>query len=138
MSWSLPIAIGSRDAARIPALAVEINARIGTGVNLPVQAGVDFPWIMYKDLVDHEKIKMNKYDIGLKWIYLSSDLVNFFIYRTQEDWKFREYVNVYKGKKTFAVYDPYDLRPFIKECLLLIFSVAPRYAIKKIRGFREK
>ena len=117
---------------------IEINARIGTGVNLPVQAGVDFPWIMYKDLVNHEKIKMNKYDIGLKWVHLSSVLVTFFKDRKEENWKFREYVNVYKGKRTFATYDVHDLRPFIKEWLLLMFSVAPRYVIKRIRKFREK
>lgn len=116
---------------------IEINARSSFGMNFAVNCGVDSPWVMYKDLVGHEKIKMNKYDIGLKWIHLSNDLVNFFKYRREEDWKFREYVKVYKGKKTFATYDPYDLRPFIKEWLLLMFH-ASRYTIKKFGGFREK
>lgn len=117
---------------------IEINARSSFATNFAVNCGVDSPWIMYKDLVDHEKIKMNTYDIGLKWIHLSADLVNFFIYRREKNWKFREYVNAYKGRKTFATYDPHDLRPFIKEWLLLMFSMTPRYAIKRIRGFREK
>ena len=117
---------------------IEINARSGTGVNLPVQAGIDFPWIMYKDLVDHEKIRINNYDIGLKWIYLSSDLIFFFRHHQEKNWKFRENMNIYKGTRTFAVYDPHDLRPFIKEWLLLIFLLAPRYAIRKLRKGRRR
>ena len=116
---------------------IEINARSSFATNFAVNCGVDSPWVMYKDLVGHEKIKMNTYDIGLKWIHLSSDLVCFFTYRKEYRWKFREYVNVYKGERTFATFDPQDLRPFIKEWLSM-FLHAPGYAIKKIRGFRER
>jgi len=41
---------------------LDLNARSGTSIGLPISNGVDFPWIMYNDMVLHRKVQIRRHD----------------------------------------------------------------------------
>jgi len=94
---------------------IEVNARSGMWMGLSIESGVNLPWIMYKDLVDHKKVEVNGYDVGVKWIHIRDDLEAIIRYHKQENLKAMEYLSPYLHKKTYAVFALDDLKPFIRE-----------------------
>lgn len=93
---------------------VEINARVGNVISLPIKCGVDLPWIMYQDLTNQEKIRVNDYTAGVKWVYLSMDIVAFLRYPEKRH-KLGEFIRTYRGARANAIFAPDDPKPLIRE-----------------------
>lgn len=93
---------------------VEINARVGNVISLPIMCGVDLPWIMYQDLTNQEKIRVSDYTVGIKWVYLSMDIVAFLRYPEKRH-KLGEFIRTYRGTRANAIYAPDDPKPLIRE-----------------------
>ena len=95
---------------------MEINVRMPRPGFLAVAAGVNFPWIIYKDIAKNEQVYVEKYEEGLYWIEILPDLLNtIFNPYGEKRYTLREYLRPYLSKrKTFAELDWKDPRPFLR------------------------
>jgi len=106
---------------------IEANVRMPRNIYLPLAAGVNFPWIIYKDLVDNEQLYLTKYNDHMYWIEIYSDLLNTIFRHSKEKYSLREYISPYFSKnKAFAIWDLKDPLPFILQTLKL-----PRFLVSK-------
>lgn len=82
-------------------------------ISIATAAGYNFPWIIYKDLVKGEQLKVNSYNESLYWIEINSDIYNTLFKRSEENFTLREYIRPYLSKdKTFSIFKFGDLKPF--------------------------
>ena len=96
---------------------IEINARFGTVIALPIRCGIDLPWILYTDLVNQEKVLVDTYPAGMKWVYLATDVMALLRYYPKKQYKLSEFFKTYREAKVYAVYARDDFQPFIKDWL---------------------
>ncbi len=95
---------------------IEVNARMPRSAAFPIACGVNFPWLMYKDLVHNEQIEVTQHAAGLYWIELLPDLFNMLFNRRRERFTWREYLRPYLARRRhFAVLDWRDPLPFLKQ-----------------------
>ncbi len=94
---------------------MENNCRMPRSGMLAIGSGVNFPWIMFQDLVKNQQIDVTEYKIGAYWIELYTDLSNSIFHHGEEDISLGEYIRPYLARdKVFADLDFRDLRPFIE------------------------
>ena len=92
---------------------IEVNVRMPRMISISSAAGVNFPWIIYQDLVNDEQIKFNDYKENLYWIEINSDIFNTFFRFYKEKFNIVDYLKPYFSKnKTFAVFDTKDIAPY--------------------------
>ena len=93
----------------------ENNCRMPRSGCLAIASGVNFPWIIYLDLVKNQQIDVLNYKKGVYWIELYADISNSIINHNKEDIGLRDYLRPYLARdKTFAVFDIHDMKPFLK------------------------
>ena len=91
---------------------------------LAVASGVNFPWIIYKDLVENEQILINNYTKNFYYIEIGTDIYNAIFNHKKENFKIKDYIQPYLSKtKVFAVFSISDMKPFLKLCLLPILRL---------------
>lgn len=94
---------------------IEINGRIIASNWLPTYCGVNFPWLMYMDLVEKKQIEVNDYKKNVYWIDLYEDIANSIFRYKEDNLGFRDYIKPYLSRnKTFADVSREDLMPFLK------------------------
>jgi predicted ATP-grasp superfamily ATP-dependent carboligase len=94
---------------------IEMNVRMPGSSWLAIASGINFPWIIYLDLMRNQQVHVTEYKIGQYWIDLYADLFNSVFRRRREDFKFYDYLRPYlTHKKAFAILSIKDLKPFIK------------------------
>ena len=99
---------------------MENNIRLVRINWLSTSCGINFPWLMYMDLVHDQQLDVEDYKEGFYWIELYSDILNSVFRHSREDIRFREYVQPYLTRnKTFAVFSLRDPLPFLKYSLNL-------------------
>ncbi len=99
---------------------MEVNVRMPRNGALAIESGVNIPWIIYKDLVEDEQIIVTDYKKNFYWIEIYIDVYNAIFHRKKENFTFREYIEPYLSKnKVFAVFSLHDIKPFLKQTLLL-------------------
>ena len=54
---------------------IEVNGRFWGSLPLAINSGVDFPYLLYKSIVDKEDFTSSKYRIGLKQRWLAGDFL---------------------------------------------------------------
>jgi hypothetical protein len=87
---------------------------------LATHCGVNFPWLIYQDIVEDRQIRIDDYRKGTYWIEFYSDLYNTILFRKREHFTWREYVAPYLAKDTtFAVWSLRDPMPFLKQTAAL-------------------
>jgi len=91
---------------------IEINPRFIFYIGLCTACGINFPYMQYLDLVEHRKIGAAAYRSGVYWIHLYKDVLHTLLHHRMERISLRQYVAPYLSKKTFAVLDRRDFRPF--------------------------
>jgi predicted ATP-grasp superfamily ATP-dependent carboligase len=64
---------------------MEINARFWGSLQLAINAGVDFPWLLYQMAIGKSVEKIDSYGIGVKNRWLMGDIDHFFIKMFKED-----------------------------------------------------
>ncbi len=106
---------------------LEINPRIWGWHSLAIAAGVNFPCMLYDDMMGILREPCLPVD-HLKWVRLTTDIPTVFGEIIKGRMKLRDYLASMKGNKTFAVFSAKDPLPFFAELIML-----PYLAIK--RGF---
>lgn len=93
---------------------IEINGRSTLQLQLPIDSGMDFPWIMYRHLTGELRSGelSARYRTGIRWIELLSELEVLFRYPGRERLSLRERLRPYCGPVSWAVWDRKDPRPF--------------------------
>jgi D-aspartate ligase len=93
---------------------MEANIRMPRSSSLPIKAGVDFPYLIYQDLVKHEHPHIEKYHENTYLVDITADIVDFI--RFDKERHFGQFVQPYLAKnKTFSVLDFDDPKPFLAE-----------------------
>lgn len=93
---------------------MEINARHNLSGSLAVACGIDFPWIMYRDLIDGRKEYATTFREDIYWIDLTKDFVRFIVSRKAEGYSIAQYLVPYWHRHLFAILDIRDPLPFVK------------------------
>ena len=106
---------------------LEINARTWGWHTLAIRAGVDFPYLLYRDMLG-EKVKNNSSKENIKWVRLITDIPTVIMEVLKRKMKITDYLNSVKGEKEFAVLSMKDPLPFIVEFLMIPY-------LWKKRGF---
>jgi predicted ATP-grasp superfamily ATP-dependent carboligase len=96
---------------------IEINVRIERSIQIAIAGGINFPWIIYSDIIKDQQLYVEEYIENLYWIELWPDMLNNILNPNKEKrYSIKEYLLPYTAKhKTYAVFDWRDLRPFIKQ-----------------------
>ena len=95
---------------------IEINVRMPRSGWLAAASGVNFPDMIYKDLVEDIQLSSSGYANDLHWIEIHTDLMNIVKNGRKEPYSLREYMGPYfKSRKAFAVWDIRDPRPFFRQ-----------------------
>ncbi|UCB43625.1 MAG: hypothetical protein JSV77_02970 [Dehalococcoidales bacterium] len=92
---------------------VEINGRNTLQMALPIRCGIDFPWIMYNDLVWNNKLQVSEYQNGVNWINELADIPSAIRHPIREKPLTKEYLVPYFSPKTYAIFATDDWKPAI-------------------------
>jgi D-aspartate ligase len=105
-----------RDARDGRLKLIEVNVRMPRGGMLAVACGVNFPQILYADLMRNEQRYVEDYVRDLYWIELLPDLLNMTLNPYGEKrYSWRENLAPYfSRKKVFADWNWRDVRPFLR------------------------
>jgi predicted ATP-grasp superfamily ATP-dependent carboligase len=106
---------------------LEVNPRVWGWHSLAIAAGVDFPYILYRDMIG-EKIEFKPPLKHLKWVRLTTDIPTVFLEIIKGRMKIADYITSMKGKKEFAVFSFSDPLPFLVEVAMIPY-------LWKKRGF---
>jgi predicted ATP-grasp superfamily ATP-dependent carboligase len=106
---------------------LEVNPRIWGWHSLAIAAGVDLPYILYRDMIG-EKIEFTTPLKHLKWVRLITDIPTAFLEIINGRMKIADYITSMKGKKEFAVFSFSDPLPFLLEVVMIPY-------LWKKRGF---
>jgi predicted ATP-grasp superfamily ATP-dependent carboligase len=94
---------------------IENNCRMPRSGMLPVACGVNYPWLIYQDLVLNQQSDITEYNVGTYWIDFWTDLYNSLFRRKKEDIRLRDYLRPYFARnKVFSDLDIKDLKPFLR------------------------
>lgn len=97
---------------------IEINPRLWGWHTLGIAAGVDFPYLLYKDMVGGE-VEVQDPSRNMKWVRLVTDVPTVLLEVARGRMTVSEYVRSMKGKKEFAVLSIDDPLPFIAEIAMI-------------------
>ena len=93
---------------------IENNCRMPRSGMLAIACGINFPWLIYQDLVLNQQCDVTHYKIGTYWIDFWTDLYNSLFRRKQEEIRLRDYVGPYFARnKVFSDLKFGDLKPFL-------------------------
>ena len=105
---------------------IEVNPRTWLWVGLAKACGINYPLIVYNYLNELEFDYPNKYEIGLKWKNVWTDM--FFSAKAifMRKYSLKEYLKSFKGKTIKAVFDISDIKPFIIMTAMLPYLILKR------------
>jgi predicted ATP-grasp superfamily ATP-dependent carboligase len=115
---------------------MEVNGRVNRSILHTLGCGLNFPWIMYRDLMLGEAVSApSRIPDPVYWIDLASD-----VRYSLRGWKLEGfgidgYLRPYRGRKVFAVGDGLDVMPFLKRSLETI-EVRLRKLGRALAGMR--
>jgi D-aspartate ligase len=93
---------------------IENNCRMPRSGMLAIACGVNFPWLIYQDIVLNKQYDVTQYEIGTYWIDFCTDMYNSLFRRKKEDIRLRDYLGPYFARnKVFSDLDFGDLKPFL-------------------------
>ena len=94
---------------------IELNVRNVRYSLLAIKCGVNFPYIIYLDLIKNSQIEVTDYLIDTYWIELHTDLFSSLFRRKRENFTFKDYLKPYRAQnRVLAVFAKDDWMPFIK------------------------
>ena len=109
---------------------MEVNTRMPRINWLSTSCGINYPWLIYMDLIENQQIDIKDYKENYYWIDEYADFYNSILKRRQENIKFRDYLKPYLAKnKAYAIFSVSDPIPFIKQ-----ISRLPRILFRSSRG----
>jgi D-aspartate ligase len=96
---------------------MEINGRCFLMQGLAMAAGVDFPWIAWREVVLGERTRMHVSGWNGVWVNAIDDLYHFFFFRRLEGLSVRQYIESWIRPKAFAILSLSDPMPFLMHCV---------------------
>jgi predicted ATP-grasp superfamily ATP-dependent carboligase len=96
---------------------IEVNPRVWGWHSLAIAAGVDFPHMLYQDLLG-EQVTTSSPSNCVKWVRMITDFPTVCNEIIKGNMTIKEYMKSLKGKKTWAVLAADDPLPAIAELLL--------------------
>jgi D-aspartate ligase len=107
---------------------IENNCRMPRSGMLAIACGVNFPWLMYQDLVLNQQSDVTQYKTGAYWIDVWSDISNSLFRHHQEEIRLRDYIGPYLSRnKVFADLNFRDLKPFMGLASQIVQSFWQKY-----------
>lgn len=100
---------------------LEVNARTWLWHSLAIRCGVDFPYMLYKDMDGEEVTPVTSFRENVKFIHIYTDLGVVIKEVLKGKMRIRDYLVSLKGEKEFAVLSLNDPLPFIAETLMLLY-----------------
>lgn len=97
---------------------LEVNPRTWGWHSIGPRAGVNFPHILFKDILG-EEVKINNFRKGVKWIRIATDLPTVAQELLKGNLKLKKFLNSLQGEKELSVFSWNDPLPFIAEFFLL-------------------
>lgn len=103
---------------------MEVNARFWGSLQLAINVGLDFPWLLYQLATSQPVDRINSYKEGIKNRWLLGDIDNLFLnlFKTgkkisyPEKWKLiKNFINLYDLKTFYEVNKWDDFKPFLFE-----------------------
>jgi predicted ATP-grasp superfamily ATP-dependent carboligase len=105
---------------------LEINARFWSWHSIAIAAGVDFPYLLYMDMLGNG-VHVNGFKKGVKWFRLMVDAPMSAALIARGKMNISTYLRSWRGKRSFAVWSLKDPLPFLVEVLMVPYII-------KIRG----
>jgi len=97
---------------------MEINARFWGSLQLAIDSGVDFPWLLYQIAIGKKPDLVNNYKIGLKSRWLLGDLDNLYLtFKENKKFNFKiksiiKFLNFFSKDVYYEINRFNDLLPF--------------------------
>ena len=99
---------------------MEVNTRMPRVNWLATSCGINFPWLIYMDLMENQQIDIEDYKENYYWIDEYADFYNAIFRHRQENIKFSDYLKPYLSRnKVYALFSLSDPVPFLKQTLRL-------------------
>ena len=110
---------------------MEVNVRMPRMNWLASYCGVNFPWIVYRDLIDGVRDYATAYRQDVYWTEVFADVKNSLLHYDRERYSLGEYLRPYVAPdRTFALLSSHDPLPFLTQA-----AVAPlRVLTRLLRG----
>ncbi len=106
---------------------MEANIRQPLSSNLAIACGVDFPWIIYQDLIMDKQVRIDQYHENTYLIDLTDDVLNFI--RLDPSKNIIRFLQPYFGRKTFMILDWRDMKPYLKSLQILEYRIKKKIGI---------
>lgn len=116
---------------------MEINARSGASNQLGVDAGVDFPWLIYTTALETSGRPVAKpppFRPGVKWIYEELDFRAFLDLRSTDHMTLRGWLASVRGVESWAFWSLRDPRPFLSRAFAYVRGSVRRRLPGRIGG----
>lgn len=104
---------------------LEVNPRLWGWHTLAIAAGVDFPYLLYQDMIG-EKIEIHPSLKNIKWIRLITDIPTVFLEIAKGNMKMKDYITSLRDKIEFSTFSFDDLLPFLAEILMIPYLFGKR------------
>lgn len=98
---------------------LEMNPRTWQSHSLAIRCGIDFPYLLYQDIMDGAVTPVTSVRENVKWIHFYTDIGVIAKEVLNGKMSLKDYVASLKGEKEFAVFSLSDPKPFIAETLIL-------------------
>lgn len=98
---------------------IEMNARTWLWHSLAIRCGVDFPYLLYKDMIEENVTPVASFRENIKWMHIYTDIGVMIKEMLKGNMRPRDYLASLNGEKEFAVFSWNDPMPFFVETLIL-------------------
>lgn len=98
---------------------IEMNARTWLWHSLAARCGVDFPYLLYSDMMGEKTEIINNFKNDIAWIHVYTDIAVILNSMLKNELNIKNYISSLKCEKEFAVFSLDDPLPFIVETLIL-------------------
>ena len=116
---------------------MEVNGRVNRSILHPLASGLNYPLIIYRDLMLGEPTAVPRRPAGRAyWIDLASDVRYSARGWRSEGQGWRGYLRPYAGRKVFAVGDGMDVMPFLKRSFGTVLTRSRKLG-RTLRGGRR-
>ncbi len=125
-----------RDAKDGEVKLIEVNVRGASQTALPVDAGVDIPYIAYQDALGEPVEPVSAYNEGVKWVDLGMDVMAALEHRRQGRLSIWSWLRSIWGCRSYAYFAWDDPLPFLWHASGLV-RAASRHLGSSLLGLRR-
>lgn len=93
---------------------MEVNGRFNRSGLLSLKCGINFPWLVYKHLIEGKLPQYQEYMPDVYWIDEFKDMADSIKPLLSKHYTFKQFIQPYLNPNIFAVFDKKDLMPFLK------------------------